>query len=74
VAPGDYSIRPATVKKHVAHADPVSTALNASDLPAASTGYTAVLEKTHGKKVYRLEELVGEGSKFGFELRQWDGK
>ncbi|KZP02401.1 hypothetical protein FIBSPDRAFT_970041 [Athelia psychrophila] len=43
-------------------------------MPHVKTGYQGARDKGGVKRVYTLPELVGEGSKFGFDLRKWDGK
>lgn len=49
------------------------TEFKAASMPHTRPGYQGRVMKGAVKKVYTLEELVGEGSHFGFELRQWDG-
>lgn len=38
------------------------------------TSYQGLRGSGMAKRVYGLEELVGEASKFGMELKHWDGK
>ena len=38
------------------------------------TGYVAIWDPKANKQVYKLGEMVGEGSKFRFNLVEWDGK
>ncbi|KZP13563.1 hypothetical protein FIBSPDRAFT_753265 [Athelia psychrophila] len=42
-------------------------------MPHTAPGYQGRSTKGAVKRVYALEELVGEGSKFGFDLKRWDG-
>lgn len=49
------------------------TGFKAASMPHTGPGYQGRATKGAVKRVYGLEELVGEGSKFGFDLRQWDG-
>lgn len=49
------------------------TGFKTSSMPHTAPGYQGRNAKGAVKKVYSLEELVGEGSKFGFDLKRWDG-
>ncbi|KIM34754.1 hypothetical protein M413DRAFT_48431, partial [Hebeloma cylindrosporum] len=66
-------IRPSIQKKYMHKAMGIQTGLETEKLPAASTAYVAN-HGLSGKKVYRLEELVGKDAKAAFKLVQWDGK
>lgn len=70
---GAYSIKPALVNKHIRTAKNISTSLNASKLRHTNTAYGGIAGESGGK-VHRLEELVGEGSRFKFKLQRWDGR
>jgi hypothetical protein len=71
---GDFAIKPRLVNKHIKnHAKPVKATINASDMPHASTAYLGKRDSGGTGRVFQLEELVGEGSEYGFELRKWDG-
>lgn len=43
-------------------------------MPHTKTSYQGLRGSGAVKRVYGLEELVGEGSKFGMDLKHWDGK
>jgi hypothetical protein len=71
---GDFAIKPRLVNKHIKnHAKPVQTAINASNMPHASTAYMGKQDSDGAKHIFQLDELVGEGSEYKFELRKWDG-
>jgi hypothetical protein len=70
-APHRESIERA-LQKHVKPSNPVKTKTSIQATNMASTGYVG-LRKQNSKKVYALVELVGEGSKFHFQLVPWDG-
>ena len=40
----------------------------------AKTGYVGIRDPNASKRVYTLSEMVGERSKFDFNLVEWDGK
>lgn len=46
--------------------------VSAEILPHATTGYLGLAEKIAPRE-YGLEELIGEGSKYRFELRRFRG-
>lgn len=50
------------------------TALASADLPHTATGYQGLKGDGEEKRLFGLEELVGEGSRFGFDLERWDGR
>ena len=54
--------------------EPLRTEIDSSQSSHVSTGFTGLDNGGRQKKLYSLEELVGEGSKFRFKLQAWDGK
>ena len=54
--------------------NPLCTNIDSSKSSHVSTGFTGLDNGERQKKLYRLEELVGEGSKFDFKLQAWDGR
>jgi hypothetical protein len=40
----------------------------------AQTGYLGMRDVKTNKRVYKLHELVGDGSKFKFNVVEWDGE
>ncbi|KAH9917197.1 uncharacterized protein B0H18DRAFT_1123790 [Fomitopsis serialis] len=52
----------------------IGTNLAAEGLPHTSGAYTGGRESRASRRQYELDDLVGEGSHFGFELVRWDGR
>ena len=72
---GDFAVKPRLVNKHLRRAEmPIRSTFNANDMPHASTAYVGKRDSGGAGRVFRLEELVGKGSKYEFELRKWDGR
>jgi hypothetical protein len=72
---GDFAVKPRLVNKHIKKpGTAMHTSFNAADLPHASTAYLGMRDSGGSGRVFQLEEVVGEGSEFGFELRKWDGR
>jgi len=70
---GDFVVKPHLVHKHIKKPEKlIRTGLNAMDMPHASTGYLGKRDSGGAKLIFQLEELVGKGSQYGFELRKWD--
>ena len=68
-------VRPSIRQRHVADSTPIaipSFSLDAKNV--AKTGYVGIRDKKKSKKVYKLGEMIGERSKFNFNLVEWDGK
>lgn len=71
--PAQYETRPSTKAKYVRGSIPTTTGFDSRTIAIAGTGYvSSKLPKS--EKTYRLDELVGEASKFGFKLISWDGR
>jgi hypothetical protein len=72
---GNFAVKPHLVNKHLRKAEmPIRSTFNANDMPHTSTAYVGKQDSRGAGRVFRLEELVGRGSKYGFELRKWDGR
>lgn len=72
---GDIMVKPRLVEKHIkTPATPIRTRLDAHNLPHTSTSYLGMRDSSLAGKVFQLDELVGEDSMYGFELRKWDGR
>jgi hypothetical protein len=72
---GDFAVKPRLVNKHIKKpGTTIRTSINAGNLPHTSTAYLGMRDSSGSRKVFQLEELVGEGSKYRFELRKWDGR
>lgn len=70
---GQYAVKPNALRHIVRSAKPIKTALKTKKLPHTKNGYTAGRDKATQRRVYELDELVGEHSAHGFELKPWDG-
>ncbi|KAH9923230.1 uncharacterized protein B0H18DRAFT_955931 [Fomitopsis serialis] len=62
------------LKKHIIAAHPIETPLTSQNLPHTNGAYTGGREGRAARHHFRLEDLVGAGSPFGFELVPWDGR
>jgi hypothetical protein len=51
----------------------VKTALKTHKLRVTRAGFTAIRDEGGIKRMYSLGDMVGDGSKFHFELKAWDG-
>lgn len=69
---GQYQVRDRALQRYVRHAPTISTPMDIEGLSVDSKGFIGIDKIRRSKKIYRLEELVGEGSK-GFRLIHWDG-
>jgi hypothetical protein len=43
-------------------------------MPHASTSYVGARDSGGLKKIFGLDDLVGDSSTYAFELRKWDGR
>lgn len=72
-ASGGVHVNSAIGKKHVAGSKPIEVpAFSIVDKPPTQAGYVGQRSATTNTRSYKLEDLVGEGSK-GFNLLEWDG-
>jgi hypothetical protein len=70
----NFSVKPGLVNKHIKKAGrAISTSLDASDMPHASTSYVGTRYSGGPRRIFGLDELVGKDSRYGFEIRKWDG-
>jgi hypothetical protein len=59
--------------RHVRNAEPVASTYSGDNFNISARGYIGKAD--HGdEKTYSLHEMVGEGSKFKFALKKWDGR
>jgi hypothetical protein len=71
---GEYQVRLKAKAHHVLSAKEVRTDLKTRKLHVAKTGWVGLRDNNErGDREYSLDELVGEGSEFGFRLQSWDG-
>jgi hypothetical protein len=75
-APGDYKIRSGIVKKYICGASTIPSTFQAEKVHVASSGFIGLGKGAAEEEgaTFLLEDLVGPGSEFGFELHQWDGR
>ncbi|KAF8162355.1 hypothetical protein BJ912DRAFT_1068889 [Pholiota molesta] len=64
----------AASQKYVNLLDPVCSNIATENAAVQSTGLVGKNDGSGHKKTYRLTSLVGEGSKFKFHLKKWDGR
>jgi hypothetical protein len=71
-----YHVRASTRLKHVHPSNAVAASLNLGDIPISAPGYIGLRDKNEEKDCteYRLENVVGERSRFRFKLLKWDGR
>ena len=67
-------VKPRVINKHVRPALAVDVKFDAMKLRHVKSAYTGGRFKGNAKRVYRLDELVGDDSKFKFRLETWDGR
>jgi len=70
----NLKVRPECTAKFVHSSTPVLTDTDTKNASRVSTGYTGRDSGDRSSKLYTLDELIGEGSKFGFKLQKWDGR
>ena len=67
-------VKPRLVNKHVRPAAAVDVKFDSMKLRHMKSAYTGGRLKGSPKRVYSLDELVGDGSAFKFRLETWDGR
>lgn len=72
---GVFPLAPALAMRHL-HDEtaPCTTDFLASEMPHDKFGYQGVHEGGRPKRLWDLKELIGEGSRWGFDLMRWDGR
>jgi hypothetical protein len=70
-----YEVRPASRKKHVHGSKAADAQLELADIPISAPGYVGLrdTQELKDRTAYRLDDLVGENSRFKFKLQKWDG-
>jgi hypothetical protein len=72
---GSFAVKPHQVNKYVKEAgNLIQTPLDAHNMPHTSTSYLGIQDSGGLKKVFGLDELVGDDLSYDFELRKWDGQ
>jgi hypothetical protein len=71
---GDYIAKPQVINKYIRPVVAIDVKFDALKLRQTKSAYTGGRLKSAARRVYTLDELVGEGSKFKFKLEKWVGK
>jgi hypothetical protein len=68
-----HSVKLAVKRNYIENAVPIAINFDSNDFQTTSTGYTGKGGPKH-KRIHTLGEMVGEGSKYNFQLEKWDGQ
>jgi hypothetical protein len=71
---GDYSVKPVMLNRHVRPATAFQSQLKTKKLKHTKNAWTGARDKGGYKRVFALDEMVGENSIFDFQLERWDGR
>jgi hypothetical protein len=71
---GDYAVKPSVLNRHVRPAAAIQSELSTKKLKHTKNAWTGARDKGGYKRVFTLDEMVGEGSIFNFRLERWDGR
>jgi hypothetical protein len=71
---GFYAVKPAVLNRHIRPATAITTKLDAQRLKCTKNGWTGARDKGGHGRIFALDEMVGEGSRFKFRLERWDGR
>jgi hypothetical protein len=71
-----YDAQASTRLRHVHSSSPMDAKLDLAGIPISAPGYIGLREKiqANDRAQYKLEDLVGEGSRYKFKLVKWDGR
>lgn len=73
-----YEVRHATRQKHIhtSKAVTVDAGFDLAGIPISAPGYIGLRdgEEVKDNTAYKLDDLVGENSRFKFKLQKWDGR
>ena len=70
----DYRATSRLISRHTDGTQPISCKIAASELKnITSMGFVGLDDGSRSKTVYKLEDLVGDQSQFGFRLQHWRG-
>ena len=72
-----YEVRAATRQKlHNSNLKAIDAKLDLTDIPISAPGYIGLRDtkESKDKTAYKLDDLVGENSRFKFKLKKWDGR
>jgi hypothetical protein len=68
----ELTARPQARRKYVQASSSIDVEMDASNFPASSSGYIGVGD-SGGRRVFKIQDLVGPQSKRGLKLVDWDG-
>lgn len=68
----ELTARPKARRKYVKASSSIDLEMDASNFPASSSGYIGVGD-SGGRRVFKIQDLIGPQSKHGFKLVDWDG-
>jgi hypothetical protein len=68
-----YSVRFTVKQNYIKNAVPIAINFDSNNFQTTSTGYTGKGGPKH-KRIHTLGKMVGEGSKYNFQLEKWDGR
>ena len=71
---GEYAVKPSVLNRHVRPAAAIQSELKTKKLKHTKNAWTGARDKGGYKRVFTLDEMVGEGSIFNFQLERWDGR
>jgi len=71
---GDYVVKPSILNRHVRPASAIQSGLKTKKLKHTKNAWTGARDKGGHKRIFTLDEMVGEGSIFNFRLERWDGR
>jgi hypothetical protein len=71
---GDYAVKPSVLNRHVRPASAIQSGLKTKKLKHTKNAWTGARDEGGHKRVFILDEMVGEGSIFHFRLERWDGR
>jgi hypothetical protein len=71
-----YEVRASSRLKHVHQSNALNADVSLTDMPISAPGYIGVRDTAEQKDTrdYQLGDLIGEGSRFKFQLKKWDGR
>lgn len=66
--------KPSVCKRHLRAASPLKPLFTLADKRVALTAYVGLRDSKGDQRAYTLNEMVGDGSRFGFRCMEWDGR
>jgi len=66
--------RSSTYNKYVATATPIVTPMSTATARVAKSAFVGLDDRIRSQTAHKLEDVVGEGSRYNFTLQTWDGR